>query len=94
MQTGAGATAYASASQKWNGTTAALTKNPVSSSAKATTTRPSTGSRSSARPISARLREPLRPYSSAMPDSTMNPPTLLVTAKLSAPCSERGSSER
>ena len=39
--TGVGATAWASASQKWNGTTAPLTRNPNTTKTKATTTRPS-----------------------------------------------------
>ena len=40
-QTGVGATAWASASQKWNGTIALLISRPAMISRKATTTRPS-----------------------------------------------------
>ena len=91
-QTGDGATAWASASQKWNGTTAPLTRKPNTTSTKATTTRPSTPCSGRARPMAARFRAPVRAYSRAMPDSTISAPTLLVMAKFSAPCSGPGSS--
>src|SRR5439155_7328537 len=40
----------------------------------------------------ARLRAPVRAYSSAIPLSTRKPPIVLVTAKLAAPCSDSHSS--
>src|SRR5438093_2626191 len=42
--------------------------------------------------ICARLRAPVRAYSSAIPLSTRKPPIVLVTAKLAAPCSDSHSS--
>ena len=80
-----GATEYASASQKWNGTTAAFTKKPTAISVNATTTSPSAGSPASASPICAMLSAPVRPYSSAIPVRIRKAPMLFVTAKLSAP---------
>ena len=58
--TGAGATACASASQKWKGTAAAFTRNPHTRSANATTTTASVGPDSRARPSCARLSAPVR----------------------------------
>jgi hypothetical protein len=58
---GVGATAYASASQKWKGTIAALTRKPPVISANATTTSSSLGACERASPTWARLRAPVRP---------------------------------
>ncbi len=67
--TGVGATAWASASQKWNGTIAPLTSSPTVTSTKATITSPSGGRPASVRPIWAMFRAPVRPYSRPMPES-------------------------
>ena len=61
--TGVGATAWASASQKCNGTIAALVRNPVNSRLIATTTSGSARWPSSAAPIWAMLSAPVRAYS-------------------------------
>ncbi len=55
-QTGVGATAWASASQKWNGTIAPLTASPETIRTNDATTRPSAGRPASSRPICAKLR--------------------------------------
>ena len=60
-QTGVGATACASASQKWNGTIALLISKPEMISTKATTTRPSGGCRAMYWPICAMFSAPVRP---------------------------------
>ena len=60
-QTGVGATACASASQKWNGTTALLTSSPARISTNAATTSPPGRCRARYRPIWAMLRAPVRP---------------------------------
>ena len=60
-QTGVGATACASASQKWKGTMELLISRPVMISRKATTTRPSGRCPAMARPICAMLSAPVRP---------------------------------
>ena len=60
-QTGVGATACASASQKWNGTIALLISKPGMISRKATTTRPSGGGGRCHRPICAMFSAPVRP---------------------------------
>ena len=93
-QTGVGATACASASQKWNGTTAALTSSPPIRSANAATTSPSARCPESACPIWARLSAPVRAYSSPVPKRMQKEPTLFVTAKLIAPSSGLASSTR
>src|SRR5215211_6262928 len=90
--TGVGATAYASASQKWNGTTAAFTNNPAASRQNATTTSPSEGPAASASEICARFSAPVRPYTSAMPVRIRNDPIVFVTAKLSDPSTASSSS--
>jgi hypothetical protein len=92
--TGVGATAWASASQKWKGTTEALIRNPAASSTNAVTTRPSSGCELMARPIWAKLSAPVRPYSSARPHTIRYAPMVLTMAKLSAPCSGPFSSIR
>ena len=60
-QTGVGATACASASQKWNGTIAPLISSPVMMSRKATTTSPSGRCPARCRPIWAMFSAPVRP---------------------------------
>ena len=60
-QTGVGATACASASQKWNGTIAHLISHPMRMSRKATTTRPPGRCRAMSRPIWAMFSAPVRP---------------------------------
>ena len=59
--TGVGATAWASASQKWNGTMAPLISSPVMMSTNATTTRPSGRCRARSWPIWAMFSAPVRP---------------------------------
>ena len=59
--TGVGATACASASQKWNGTMADLISHPVMISTNATTTRLSGRCRAMSWPIWAMFSAPVRP---------------------------------
>ena len=59
--TGVGATACASASQKWNGTIALFTSRPEMISKKATTTSRSAGCRPAKAPIWAMFSAPVRP---------------------------------
>ncbi len=60
-QTGVGATACASASQKWNGTMALLISRPEMTSRKATATSRSAGCRAMLAPICAMFSAPVRP---------------------------------
>ena len=60
-QTGVGATACASASQKWNGTMAPLISSAAMISRNATTTSRSAGCRAMAEPIWAMFSAPVRP---------------------------------
>ena len=88
--TGVGATACASASQKWNGTAAALTSSPVHTSTHATrtsTSGPPTATSSWANPSC-----PVRAYSTPIPINVKYAPTELTTPKLSAPCTVSASS--
>jgi hypothetical protein len=64
--------------QKWNGTTAALTKRPTITSRKATTTSPSAGPGLRAWPSWARLSAAVLPYSRVIPASKRKAPTELV----------------
>ena len=73
---------------------AALTKKPQTISPNATTTSPSTRWPASAAPICARFSAPVRPYSSAIPNSTKKPPIALLIPKFSAPCNGARWSER
>lgn len=59
--TGEGATASASAVQKWNGTTAALTRNPVRISTSDTTMTASGRLPERAAPRAAKVSAPVRP---------------------------------
>ena len=89
IATGGGAAVAASTSQKWNGTIAALMRNPATMSAKAVTTSWSAGFAARRSPMTARLSAPVRAYRRAMPISTKNAPMLLTIAKCSAPRSAR-----